>query len=272
MTKKIVIACFLLMIPSFLAAAGLDAVCTPHPSSVDFSWSGVPGAVYYDIYNEDAFTVRLEGDATSYTVSHLLSDTDYSFSIAARTADNETLDAAFLDTATGSWDGVYQWVNRTDEDNRGRMRSFTLRVETETDPAVGQYHALYMIMDDGAEVRISPIYDFSDPSSGEWVDYKSDSPAAISYRLNAERFNTSVFKPSRWRVDKLVIDYDSSSAYIQTSALGITVETVTTYRLYEEDGAMKMSFQTEGSGIVSSMLFNNPNPGEGDAFILTRIQ
>ena len=109
MTKKIIIACFLLMIPSFLAAAGLDAVCTPHPSSVDFSWSGVPGAVYYDIYRGETFLARVDSSTFSYTAENLLSDTAYSFSVAARTEDNTTLDAAFLDTVTGSWDGVYRW-------------------------------------------------------------------------------------------------------------------------------------------------------------------
>ncbi len=272
MTKRALFACFLLFSAAFLAADGLDAVCTPHPSSVDFSWSGVPGAVYYDIYRGETFLARVDSSTLSYTAENLLSDTEYSFSVAARTENNTTLDAAFLDTVTGSWDGVYRWENLTDEDNRGSMRSYTLRVETETDPAVGQYHAIYMLANDGKEYRIFPLYDFGDPASGEWVEYKGKSPEAVSYRLNAERFNASVFKPSKWRVDKVVIDYDSTSAYIQTSAIGITVETVTTYRLYEEDGVMKMSFQTEGSGVVNGMLFKNPNPGEGDAFILTRIQ
>ena len=69
-----------------------------------------------------------------------------------------------------------------------------------------------------------------------------------------------------------MIDYDSSSAYIQTSALGLVFDTVTSYKLFIEDGKMKMSFTTEGSGIVGEFLFRNPNPGEGDAFILTRIE
>ena len=103
------------------------------------------------------------------------------------------------------------------------------------------------------------------------MDYDDTGEAGTSYRLNAERFNTYPFNPQKWRLDKVVIDYDSSSAYIQTSALGFVFETTTECEFYIEDGAMKMSFSTEGSGIVDAALFKNPNPGEGDAFILTRI-
>ena len=207
-----------------------------------------------------------------FAVKSLPSETTFSFSVAARTEDNSTLDAAFLSAVTTSWDGVYEWVNRTDRDNHGKVRSIRLRIETMRDPAVGQYHAVYMYQDDGSQIRIFPLYEFDDPSSGGWVDYSSDSPAAVSYRLNAERFNTSPFKPGRWRMDRVVIDYDSSYAYIQTSAFGLVLETVSGYELFIEDGAMKMSFHTEGSGMVNGVLFKNPNPGEGDAFILTRIE
>ncbi len=272
MTKRALTVSFLLLAAGLLAASGLEAEAEPFPSSVEISWSGVEGAAYYDIYSGENFIVRLPENERSYTVKSLPSETTFSFSVAARTEDNSTLDAAFLSAVTTSWDGVYEWVNRTDRDNHGKVRSIRLRIETMRDPAVGQYHAVYMYQDDGSQIRIFPLYEFDDPSSGGWVDYSSDSPAAVSYRLNAERFNTSPFKPGRWRMDRVVIDYDSSYAYIQTSAFGLVLETVSGYELFIEDGAMKMSFHTEGSGMVNGVLFKNPNPGEGDAFILTRIE
>lgn len=272
MTKKAVIACFLLFISSLIYAVELEATAEAFPTSVSFSWNPVEGAVYYDVYNGEAFLSRLDAGARAYTAVGLLSDTDYSFSIAARTSDNETIAAAFLDVETGSWDGIYEWVNMTDDDNDGKMAWLRIRVDTDYDEAVGQYHNIYMIMEDGSEVKIFPLYDFGDPASGQWEDYDGDSVAAVSYRLNAERFNTTSFTPSRWRVSRIVIDYDSSSAYIQTSALGLVVETKSWYQLYIEEGVMKMSFLTEGSGIAEMILFRNPNPGEGEAFILTRIE
>ena len=116
------------------------------------------------------------------------------------------------------------------------------------------------------------LFDFDSEQAGNWIDYDDNSPTGIAYRENAERFNSSIFKPSKWRVDRIVIDYDSTSAYIQTSAFGIIVDTETTYNLYIEDGLRKMSFTTTSeSSLAESVLFDNPNPGEGDAFILTEI-
>ena len=272
MTKRLLSVSFLLLFVVVLHAAPLSLEAIAYPSSVNLSWNEADGAVFYDIYSGEDFIVRLDSSSRCYDVKNLLSDTHYDFSIAARTSDNETLDAAFASATTTSWDGIYEWINQTDIDNHGRVRSLRIRIETAYDSSVGQYHNVYMYMEDGSEVKIFPLYSFDDPSSGEWVDYDGDSVAAVSYRLNAERFNTSPFTPGRWRVDKVVIDYDSSSAYIQTSALGLVFETVSGYELYIEDGVMKLSFYTEGTGIVNGILFKNPNPGEGDAFILTRIE
>ena len=270
MTKKASVVSFLLFSLLSLHAAGLDASAQSFPTSVSLSWNGVDGAAYYDIYSGDDFIVRLDADARECTVDRLRSNTAFSFSLAARTESNETLDADFIDAETTAWDGVYEWSNLTDDDNGGKVRSLRIKVETAVDPDVGQYLIFYMDTD-GEWVRIFPLYAFSDPAAGEWVDYDSDSAIGISYRRNAEKFNTSPFSPGKWRVDKVVIDYDSSSAYIQTSALGLVFDTLSSYRLYVEDGRMKLSFLTEGSGIVNGILFRNPNPGEGDAFILTRI-
>ncbi len=271
MTKRLLFVSFLLAFAGFSSLSALSVDAEAFPSSVLLSWDGTDGAVYYDVYTGERFLARLGSGEREYRAERLLSDTTYNFSVAARTEANETLAADFTSATTTSWDGVYEWVNKTDKDNKGRVKGIRIRIETAYDEKVGQYHNVYMYKDDGTEVKIFPLYDFSDSSSGEWVDYNASSPAAISYRFNAERFNTSPFKPVKWRVDKVVIDYDSSSAYIQTSALGLVFETVSGYELYIEDGEMKLSFHTEGSGMVSGVLFRNPNPGEGDAFILTKI-
>ncbi|MBO8436578.1 MAG: fibronectin type III domain-containing protein [Spirochaetes bacterium] len=272
MTKIASIVAFLMLLAGSLSASGLEAAAVAYPSSADISWKEVDGAVWYDIYSGEDFIVRLDSTSREYSVKKLLSDTDYSFSVAARTADNITLDADFLSVTTTSWDGIYEWNNKTADDNKGKVTNIKMRVETAYAPQIGQYHKIYMYNDSGKDIQIFPLYDFSDSSSGEWVDYNSKTAAGNSYRFNAGRFNASIFTPSKWRVDKVMIDYDSSSAYIQTSALGLVFDTVTSYKLFIEEGKMKMSFATEGSGIVGGFLFRNPNPGEGDAFILTRIE
>ena len=270
MTKKAVIACFLLFISSLIYAVELEATAEAFPTSVSFSWNPVEGAVYYDVYNGEAFLSRLDAGARAYTAVGLLSDTDYSFSIAARTSDNETIAAAFLDVETGSWDGIYEWVNMTDDDNDGKMAWLRIRVDTDYDEAVGQYHNIYMIMEDGSEVKIFPLYDFGDPKSGQWESYKGDGTAATAYRLNADRLNTSIINPSKWRLDSITLGPDHGSAHVETRAFGITADIIASYRLFVEDGIMKMEYSTAGSGAAEAILFCNPNPGEGDSFVLVR--
>lgn len=258
----------------FLSAlfASLDATATAEPSAVNFIWKEVEDAHFYDIYNEDRFLVRLPSDTFTYREENLKSGMEYKFSIAARDGNNNTLDAAFLTAETGYWNGIYEWVNQTDKDNRGRMKNLRVRVETSEDPDFGQFHKLYMIQDDGSEVKIFPLYDFDDPESGQWVDYKDKGEAGTSYRLNADRLNTSIFNPSKWRLDNVMIGYDKGSAAIETKALGITADITASYHLFMEDGEMKLEYSTVGTRVADAILFKNPNPGEGDSFILTKIE
>ena len=260
------------MLAGAAAADGLAAEAKAFPTSVSLSWNHVEGAEYYDIYNGDKALARLGSDAASYTADHLLSDTAYDFCVAARGSGNEDIDADWIEVRTTSWDGVYEWLNRTGNDNKGKLKSLRFRIQTAVDPVYGQYYETFMVSDEGKEYRIFPLFPFGSDMAGRWIDYDDQSPAGIAYRLNAERFNKSSFTPSRWRVDKIEIDSDSTSAYIQTSAFGISVTTNTSYSLYMEDGQAMMKFETTGSGIANAAIFRNPNPGEGDAFILKRIQ
>ena len=273
MTKRLITVCYLLLAAAMvLSAASLNVRAEALPTSVELSWDAVDGAVYYDIYNGQTSVARLPSDVYSFTVSSLFSDESYDLCVAARDAANSDLDSEWVDVVTTDWDGVYEWVNKTNDDNHGKMKTFRLRLETVRDDVYGQYLEMYMVNDDGSELRIFPLFDFDSEQAGNWVDYDDNSPTGIAYRENAERFNSSIFKPSKWRVDRIVIDYDSTSAYIQTSAFGIIVDTETTYNLYIEDGLRKMSFTTTSeSSLAESVLFDNPNPGEGDAFILTEI-
>ena len=272
MTKRLLFVSFLLAFAGFSSLSALSVDAEAFPSSVLLSWDGTDGAVYYDVYTGERFLARLGSGEREYRAERLLSDTTYNFSVAARTEANETLAADFTSATTTSWDGVYEWINETDKDNKGRMKSLRFRLDTKVDPVYGQYHEMFLLSDDGNEYRIFPLFPFDSDMSGQWIDYDDQTPAGIAYRINAERFNKSSFTPSRWRVDRIEIDSDSTSAYIQTSAFGITVMTTTTYNLYMEDGQAMMTFETNGSGIAGTVIFRNPNPGEGDAFILRRIQ
>lgn len=270
MIKKFFTVC--LAVLAALSLSAMTVTAETFPSSVELSWAPVEGASYYDIYNGNTPLVRLGSSALSYTVEGLPPDTAFRFCVAARDSANANLDAKWVKASTGNWDGVYLWENLTDEDNHGKVRSIRLRIQSAYDDDLGYYFEIYSWDAEDKEYRIFPLLDFGDERSGEWISYKDSSSAAVAYRNNAERFNTSRFKPSKWRLDKLEIDYDSTSAYIQTSAVGMKLMTVSTYQMYVEDGVRKISFSTTSdSSLVRNNLFENPNPGEGPAFILSEI-
>lgn len=257
-------------------SASMKMTGTAMPTSVALDWTEVDGADYYDIYKDDAFVVRLDANAisdSSYTVEKLPSNTSFVFKIAARKKDNSTLAAARFDARTSSWDGTYKWVNETDNNNKGKMKSLTLRAETKVDPVYGQFIELYYVPEDkSAEYKIFPLFSFDDKAAFEWHKYKDNSVAGVSYRTNAELFNTSNFKPGKWKVYSIVIDSNGATAYIQTSALGMEFLTTTVFEFYLEGSDMKLSLDTTGDQkIVDNYLFKNPNPGQGDAFILNKI-
>ena len=272
MKKRSIILSLMLLLASLLSAAALEVQAEGLPTSIHISWNGVEGAEHYDIYNGNVPVARLDHDVREYTVTHLFSDAEYRLCVAARSPEDEDLAAEWVSESTTSWDGTYEWINRTDNDNNGKLKHLKLRLETCIDPDYGQYHSVYLMFDDGSEFKIFPLFPFDSELSGTWIDYDDDSQGGISYRANAELYNIAPFNPSRWRIDRIEIDYDSSSAYIQTSALGITVMTETSYHLYMEDGSAVMAFETRGFGIADKVIFKNPNPDEGDAFILRRIQ
>ncbi len=252
--------------------ASLNANIKSHPTSLELSWAPESGAVYYDIYNGQDFVVRLDNNARSYTITGLDSDRSYQIALAVRDSANNTLSSVWLDGRTSSWDGVYLWTNKTDDDNKGRIREIRMRIAHVKDDVYGQYNEVYLYYN-GAELKIFPLFPFDSEDAKVWHKYKEDSVGGNSYRSNAALFNKSSMTPSKWRISKIVIDRDSTYAYIQTSALSFIFDTVSSYSLYESDGKKYMEFKTESEqSIVNNALFKNPNPGEGDSFILERIE
>lgn len=251
--------------------ASMSVSYDARPTSVFFSWDETEGAIYYDIYNDNIFLARLSG-VNEYEAKGLLSEREYSFSIAARDKDNNTLDAAFLDVVTDSWDGIYVWENSTKKDNKGKLKSLKVRIETKIDPEYGQYPEVWFIGEDGSENRIFPLFEFSDPEASKWHKYNEDSPAGRAYRENADRFNTTSFKPGKWKLSRIVIDSDETTAYILTSILSFELTTWSKFVFFEEDGIKRLSLETVGEeAIADRFIFSNPEKGGDGRFILTQI-
>lgn len=257
-----------LFLPSLLFSLDVK----PGPSFIDLSWDAVEDAVYYDIYIDKVFMARITDGSTSYCIRNLDYNTKYSIQFAARNEKNENLSASFADTETTNWDGTYCWLNTTDDDNDGKMKEIVFTVRTLEDPLYGQYLEINSIQD-GTDIRIFPLFNLSDPVSG-WIEYDDDSLQALCYRMNAERFNTSSIKPSRWRVSRVVMLKDEITATIETKAFGLTFSTDTTYTFeIDEDGRKVLSFSTDGAKVVTGFIFKNPNSdSKSGEFILLEKQ
>ena len=105
MKKRSIILTVMLLLASLLSAAALDVQAEGLPTSVHLTWNGIEGAEHYDIYNGDVPVARLDRDAREYTVTHLLSDTEYRLCIAARSPEDKDLAAEWVSESTTSWDG-----------------------------------------------------------------------------------------------------------------------------------------------------------------------
>lgn len=245
-----------------------DAYSTP--TSLRLSWEEVPGAVYYDVYVDGSFIVRLDSSVHDYEVRNLLSGRTYELSFAARDQDNNTLEAQFATLETGYWDGTYKWVNPTNEDNDGLVKDLEFRAHTVVDDKYGQYIEVYTSYE-GKEYRIIPLYDLDELTS-EWTKWDAQGPEAETYRVYASRFNTSSFTPSKWKLGKINFDSDVIYNSILSKFMGIEVETVSIIRFdMDRDGKMTMSLQFEGGNLVKKFMFMNPEVDSDGIYTMQKV-
>ena len=265
--RTVSIIIVLAALPALLFSSSLDLEAECMVNTVTLSWSGVDGASWYDIYNGDQFIVRLPSDARSYTMDHLAQDTDYRFVMGARDRSNADLNAEAVRVHTGDYGGTYVWTNPTDDDNDGMMKEVVYSARLMSDPTYGQYLQI-SISEDGQEHVVFPLVAFD--SSWDWIDYDSDEPTAVAYRLNCEKFNSLGISPSRFRVESVNMTNDRIEVSIRSSAFGIGVSTVSIYEFGCDDEGRYVKFTTTGSGLAEAALFRNPTDPENPYTYLLR--
>lgn len=272
MIRRIHIAmlALLLAVPAMLAADGLDLEAECTVNTVTLTWSGVDGAIWYDIYDGGRFIVRLPSDARSYTMEHLAQDTEYRFVMGARDASNADLDAEAVRVRTGNYNGTYVWTNPTDDDNDGMLKEIVYKAQLDSDPVYGQYMRI-SISEGGEEYVVFPLVEFD--AGWDWIDYDADTPTAIAYRTNCEKFNSLNVSPSRFRVQSVSMTNDRIEATIRSSAFGIGVDTVSTYEFGHDEEGRYVRFTTTGSGLAEMALFRNPtDPDNPYTYLLRNIE
>ncbi len=259
--------CLLLLLfsSSLLFAKDLKMQGDATPDGANLSWNVVSDAVYYDIYIDNVFVKRLNGE-TSYSLTGYDQNQELDIIIGARTEDNTTLDSERLRLTTTSWEGVYKWINTTSEDNDGKMKEFSLKVILKTDPTYGQYNEIWTDID-GQWFKVFPIGELT--GNYGWLDFKGKKDIEITYRLNCDRFNTTSFSPTKWKIEKIILLKNYCGVEITTKAMGLQFRTRTTYTFkINEEGKRVIEFFNEGSGLAEHALFYNPNLSHADPFSL----
>lgn len=201
-------------------------------------------------------------------------DTSYNVEIVAFDDQEKEIDRASVLATTGTWAGVYRWDNPSDEDNRGRCTSITVKAVLSDDlKQSGRFYELYDLQNDGNELRFFPIDGIRDYYS--WHDYDEDSLLGLVYRKNAEKFNKTSFTPSRWIVSSIEISPVWYASKVKTYAIMFTVNTVTNYnfRINESSQSRELVFVLDGDGLCKMGMFFNPvPPPEGKAYyVLSEI-
>lgn len=269
-SRKLSLVFIMIIIPFSLYASRLDLMAEVLVNDVNLEWNEVEGASFYDVYANDIFLARLDADTFSYTAVNLDQDSAYRIIVGARNEENNTLDAEAVEVETDSFSGVYKWVNKTDDDNKGRLREITYIARLKTSPKYGQYMEISIPYGDD-ELVIFPLQSLED-SIWPWIDYDDDGKTALAYRLNCERFNTSSLKPGRFRVSRISITPESASVEIQSSAFGFKVTTTSSYDFSMREDGVYLVYKTSGSGLVESALFRNPmNEDDPFTYELVRV-
>lgn len=175
---------------------------------------------------------------------------------------------------TDTWAGLYAWYNPTNKDNKGKAKELIITVKKAEDSSQGGTY--YQLLDTrGSDLyRVFPLEDINKDQEYSWHDYDEDSTLAMGYRLNAERFNTTSIKPSRFRVEELTVSAASYSAKIKSKSgiFSVTTDFDFNFRYNEETKQKELMFVQGGDSIVKTALFSNPQPPkEGKyVFILTQ--
>ena len=230
-----------------------------YPNQFLVSWSEVEGAVHYDLYADGKAMARVDSNVRSHSIGSnddpLFSNREYVLIVAARDADNKDLDAVAIKGTTGSWSGSYRWINDTGDDNKGRCKMIHYVLEDLPEGMIIKSELPELGM-----VQVSPM-----PISDSWT--KFEDPGAEVYRANSVVFNSTNFKPSKFRVEAIEQDASGVTDILKTKAMGFTFTTTSYYKLMvDEQGRRCVLFSTKGSGLAATGIFKNPDDRWDGAF------
>lgn len=265
------------------------------PNSVSFSWKDLGDDVKYVVTatmtTTDGETVQEQLSQDDITVTNgtcsltyggnsspLISNTGYTIKVIATTQTNLQFTGTTVVT-TGSWAGVYRWVNPSD--TTGNRANFVVTVET-VDPSVKSSYPYYVRINKNDVAYVSPDGDYRimpliDPAVDtdvptDFIPYTDDSTDyEKAYRWNEAKWNTTTMHPDKWKIKTAptadAMKKNIFTTVVNTVALGMTLSTTTTFEFRMYNGTPQLLFTNKGSGFATLGLYQNPAPntaaGEG---------
>jgi hypothetical protein len=284
-------------------ASALKISTDSTPNSIAVSWPDLGDDIRYTITVSDADGVTKQLSADDLSIengiaslvyggngSPLVSRSEYAFAVVAATPANVRFSGNAKAT-TGSWAGEYRWVNP--KDSSGGRANFSVTVEV-VPLSAGSSYPYYVRVNSkdaayvaGGDYRILPLIDPAVETVPDgYIPYGTDTtPFEKAYIWNNQKWNTLGIAPDSWRIKTSpTVDDMKKNIYttlVNTKAMGMTLETTTTFQFRMYDGKPQLLFTNKGTGVgagfVNMGLYQNPEPltaaGEGKyTFALSRIQ
>lgn len=166
------------------------------------------------------------------------------------------------------WNGRYLWVNPTNKDNGGKMKSVEMMVKETKD----EWKREIYLLDEDEEYRLFPLIMPSDESFSEWHKYKEDSDVAKTFRYNTDKLNTSPFSPGKWLLKEIRSEGDKSIMEVTVSAFNMKVGITITFAFaLDENGKEQLTFWLDTDlAMANGMFFKNPETDSDGRFVLKK--
>ena len=193
--------------------------------------------------------LEVKGDRVYLTFSGLKTGLNYTLEIKVGMTDGTTK-RLYKEFQTETFVGTYYYIDGS--------FIFALEVEKAPDNSKYPYYIYISPLDssfDGVRHRVSPLVDESLGESFTKNNNYSDTlyPYQEAYRWNSKKWNTMDVSPVSWAFDTTTIDGNKVSSIISSVAMGMNVQTYTSFSFrILSDGTKQVIFTNKGYGQASS--------------------
>ena len=184
-----------------------------------------------------AAAITQQGNTATISINGLESLTSYNATLS-NIVDSSNSISIPLSFTTESFAGYYEFNDPGASSSDKCMDKFYVVVEENTSSSSGTIkYYVYSNEGDGMH-RIMPLID-GEVKTGESIKYEGDTAYQKAYQWNNTKWNTMsstpLFCPTEWSIKSFNVDSESYNSIVNSVALGIPTETLTTFTFVEDD-------------------------------------